>query len=263
MTIFVETSQFNQMISHRPYAESKNQKKKVKYMLLDSIKEKIGDRWILFKEGTRQAFDMICFFSAELGFFYAGAQYLADRHSISDRTIRNRFKELEELGQVVKLHRRSKRCNGKGKPVYLFVNHPYFTYWVHLLGLNIEDFHTDFHTENAETSCNSKEEATKKVSTYSLPLKQESNIYISDNHIMQAIYNRVNDAIKDGTTIKFLSSYVDRIFRSLEKQAIYAENIRLVAKKKQHEKEAYEFFYKPKEVPFYNWLEEPAEGKSG
>ena len=77
MTIFVETSQFNQMISYRPYAETKNQKKKVKYTLLDSIKEKVGDRWSLFKEGTRQAFDMICFFSAESGFFYAGDQYLA------------------------------------------------------------------------------------------------------------------------------------------------------------------------------------------
>ena len=40
MTIFVETSQFNQMISYRPYAETKNQKKKVKYTLLDSIKVK-------------------------------------------------------------------------------------------------------------------------------------------------------------------------------------------------------------------------------
>ena len=140
--------------------------------------------------------------------------------------------------------------------MYLFVNHPYFTYWVHLLGLNLEDFHTDFHTENAETPCDSKGKSTKKVSTYSLPLKQESNIYISNNQVIQAVYNRVNDAIKDGTTIKFLSSYVDRIFRSLEKQALYAENMCFLAKRKQREKEAREFFNKPKEVPFYNWLEE-------
>jgi hypothetical protein len=75
--------------------------------------------------------------------------------------------------------------------------------------------------------------------------------------IMEAVFNRVNDAVKDGTTIKYLSSYsyVDRIFRSLEKQALYAENRRQVAMRKKRENEAHEFFNKPKEVPFYNWLE--------
>lgn len=260
MTVFVETDQFKQMISYNPYVTTKQEKRKVKYSLLDGIKEVIGDKWDRFKEGTRQAYDMVCFLSAELGFFYAGDEYLAARHDISSRTIRNRFKELEELGQVIKVHRRAKRCNGKGKPVYLFVGHPYFTYWVNLLGLNLEDFQTDFQTKNEEKPCKSKDEGQKNIPTYSLPfLKQESNNIHSNNEIVQYVVNRVNDSIKQGIKIKYLSSYIDRIVRSLEWQSLYAENERQKAmrKRQQEENEKFRREYlgiKDKPAPFYNWL---------
>lgn len=161
MTYFVETAQFNQMISYNPYVTKKTEKKKVKYSLLDPIKDIFGDKWDRLKEGTRQTFDMICFFSAELGFFYASDEYLAERHNISDRTVRNRLKDLEELGKVIKVYKRAKRCNGRGKPIYLLVDHPYFKYWVKLLNIDY-DFQTDFQTENAETSWESKDDAPKK-----------------------------------------------------------------------------------------------------
>jgi DNA-binding Lrp family transcriptional regulator len=184
MSVFVESQQFNRMISYRPYAETKQEKKKVKYSLLDNIKKAIGDRWHLFKEGTKQAFDMICFLGAELGFVYASDDYLASRHDISSKTVRNRLKELEELGQVIKVYRRAKRCNGRGKPIYLFVHHPYFKYWVELLGLNLDDlsldFRTDFHTENSENTWESKGETTKKVPTYTVPkIKKENNNHLN------------------------------------------------------------------------------------
>jgi hypothetical protein len=175
MTHFVETSHFKQMISYSPYVATSTEKKKVKYNLLDGIKEAVGDKWTRFKEGTRQAFDMICFLSAELGFFYAGGEYLAERHDISDRTVRNRLKELEELGQVIKVHRRARKCNGRGKPIYLFVNHPYFTYWVKLLGIDLSNYHTDFQTENAGTPCGSKEDGAKIIPTYLLPSSLNNN----------------------------------------------------------------------------------------
>ncbi|MBW9219818.1 DeoR family transcriptional regulator [Anoxybacillus sp. ST70] len=183
MSVFVESQQFNRMISYRPYAETKEEKKEVKYSLLDNIKKAIGDRWHLFKEGTKQAFDMICFLGAELGFVYASDDYLASRHDISSKTVRNRLKELEELGLVIKVYRRAKRCNGRGKPIYLFVHHPYFKYWVELLGLNLEDFsldfRTDFHTENGGNAWESKDEATEKVLTYTVPETEKQN----NNHL--------------------------------------------------------------------------------
>lgn len=265
MTVFVETNQFNQMISYKPYVNTKQEKRKVKYSLLDRIKEGVGDKWYRYKEGTKQAFDMICFFSAELGFFYAGDEYLAERHEVSDRTIRRNLKGLIDLGQVIKVHRRNKKCNGRGKPIYLFVHHPYFKYWVELLGLKLDDVHTDVQTENAEIPCDSREEQPKKVPTYSLPKKQESNIYIGHNKVVQYVVNRVNDSIKQGTKIPYLSSYIDRIVRSLENQAVFEEAARQAAARKKREEEASKRIKEllnnkePKEyqrkVPFYNWLE--------
>lgn len=250
------------MISYTPYVTTSKEKKKVKYSLLDRIQEELGDKWNRLKEGTRQAFDMICFLGTELGFFYAGDEYLAERHDISDRTVRNRLKELEELGQVIKVYRRAARCNGRGNPVYLLVNHPYFHYWVELLGINSEDFQTNFQTENGQNHWESREEGAKKISTYSLPsLKQENN-NISDHKIIQYISTRVKDSINKGTTIKYLSSYINRIVTSLERQAIYAENRQLTALRNQQQAESTLFIQellgvkKTEPVPFYNWLEQ-------
>jgi hypothetical protein len=52
--------------------------------------------------------------------------------------------------------------------------------------------------------------------------KQESN-NISGNKIMKSVFNRVQDAIKNGSTITYLSSSVDRVFRSMERQALHME----------------------------------------
>lgn len=258
MTYFVETDQFKQMISYTPYVTEKQDKRKMKYNLLDNIKDGLGDKWDRLKEGTRQAFDMICFFSAELGFFYASDDYLADRHDISDRTVRNRLKELEELGQVVKVYRRAKRCNGRGKPVYLLVNHPYFKYWTSLLNI---DFQVDFQTENAQTPCESREEEPKKVPTYSLPsLKQENNKYATDiNKLRQFAEYKIQDIVKKGVTVKYVSSYIGKLFKSLEIQSLYDENNRIESKKKKLQEDAFNGFkeaigMKQEGLPFYDWL---------
>ena len=66
-----------------------------------------------FKKGTRQAFDMACFLSTELGFYYASNEYMANHHDISERTMRYRLTELVELGQVVKVHKRAKNVMAK------------------------------------------------------------------------------------------------------------------------------------------------------
>ncbi|MFP7474452.1 hypothetical protein SFC55_26045 [Niallia taxi] len=259
-TTFVESQQFSEMLSYKPFAQTKTEKKKVKYSLLDSIQQSIGDKWYRLKEGTRQAFDMVCFFSTELGFFYASDEYLAKTNGISDRTIQYRLKELVELGEVIKVYRRAKKCNGRGNPVYLFVNHPYFQNWVNFLGLNLANFQTDCETETSEKPCASKEKEGKKVATYFVPEKQESTIYKQSNKIIQYVTNRVNDSIKRGTRIKYLSSYVDTLVTKLEWQALYAENNRQIKAKQQAHSESYEnvkdmLVKKPVKPVFYNWLE--------
>lgn len=264
MTYFVETVQFKQMISYNPYAADKREKKNVKYDLLDQIKSGIGDKWERLKDGTRQAFDMICFLSAELGFFYASDEYLAERHEISDRTVRNRLAELEKLGQVVKIYRRAKRCNGRGKPVYLFVNHPYFQYWVNLLNIDTS-FLSDFQTENAESSCESKDEQTENFPTYSLPfLKQESENIASRKLLEKYANFKINDMLKKGITVKYISSYIGKLFKSLENQSLYDANTLSKTRRKKQQKQADKWFkeangIKDEPVPFYNWLEDNGE----
>ncbi|KOR76534.1 hypothetical protein AM232_26145 [Bacillus sp. FJAT-21352] len=72
---------------------------------------------------------------------------------------------------------------------------------------------------------------------------------------MKAVFNRIQDAIKEGSTITYISSYVDRVFRSLEQKALYAENNRQKALRKKREKETREFLNPIKDVPLVNWLE--------
>lgn len=101
------------------------------------------------------------------------------------------------------------------------------------------------------------------------PLKQESNnISLQENKIVEFVVNRVNDSIKKGKTITYLSSYINRIITSLEKQAIFAEAMRQDAARKQLEEEHRQELIKlgvikeqpqqeeyQRKVPFYNWLE--------
>lgn len=275
-TIFVESDQFKQMLSYNQYVEKKSEKKQVKYKLLEEIQNKMGSKWYRLKEETRQAIDMICFLSTELGFFYASAEYLAEKHSISARTMRYVFKELEQLGQVIATYRRNSKCNGRGKPVYLFVNHPYFKYWINLL--NLENCITDCNTENAGTSCESKEEGQEKVATYSLPKKQERTINtatkeITIDFIPNDVKNDENfqtvakyyalalyDKIKNGLNVDYISSLVNKDLKHKIRQALYSERDKEIKLHKQREEESRQALIelgvikKPK-LPFYNWLE--------
>jgi hypothetical protein len=276
-TVFIESEQLDYMMEYKSYVKGKSDQTKMKYKLLDGFQEVIGEKWYRFKDGTRQSFDMVAFLGTELGFIYAGSKYLANRHDISERTIFLRMKELVERGKVVKLHKRARKCNGRGKPIYLFVDHPYFQMWVDYLGLedsNSDNGHTNFKTETVEIPCQTSIEQPNHVPTYAIHSKQERNIIYSNqeflenpnyNNIVQYVINRVQDSIKKGTRIKYLSSYIDRIVRSLENQAIHHENMRqMKARKKNHEEirqQLIELGLIPasRPVPFYNWLDERAE----
>jgi DNA-binding Lrp family transcriptional regulator len=259
MTVFVEAHQFKQMISYNPYASTKQEKRNVKYSLLDKVKFEIGDKWTRLKDGTRQAYDMICFLSAELGFVYASDEYLAKRHSISERTVQYRLKELEELGQVVKVYRRAKRCNGRGKPIYLFVNHPYFEYWVNLLNIK-RDCDSNCDTENDETPCESKEEAAKNLPTYSLPFLKQENKNIATKQLLEKYADyKINDLLKKNVTVKYISSYITKLFKSLENQSFNYANEQRKARRKKQQEQADKWYreangIKDEPVPFYNWL---------
>ncbi len=255
-TFFIESSQLEYMNNYEPYATKKYEKRKVKFDLLDKVVSSLSDKWDRLKDGTKQVYDMICFLAAERGFFYAGDKYLAEHHEVSERTVQYRLKELVELGQVIKLNKRAKNCNGRGKPIYLFVNHPYFSVWCNFLNI---DCVTDCDTENAEIPCESKDEENKKVSTFLLPKKQERNNNISIlDKIRSFVELKIVDAVNRGTNITYMSSYVDKVFREIKKKALVEENLRQIKARKQKEEENRRLFreiHQAPKVEFYNWLE--------
>jgi DNA-binding transcriptional ArsR family regulator len=168
----VSNQEFKQMQSYKSYVENEQQKKSVKKMLLARVKKVYGEKYYDLKEGTRKMLDMMCWLAAERGYFYARDRYFGDRYRISDRTARRELKTLREAGIIITVYRKAKRGNGRGCPLHLFVDHPYFDYWIDFLQIDFQPcVQTDVQIENTETPCESKDEKPKNISTYDLTLK--------------------------------------------------------------------------------------------
>lgn len=76
------------------------------------------------------------------------------------------MKQLEEAGIVYKAYRRNPNGNSKGKPIYFFTGHKYFTYWKKLLNIDCQE-------ENGQNAWEREEKDAKKVST----LKKDNLIW--------------------------------------------------------------------------------------
>lgn len=172
------------------------------------------------------------------GMSFMNNKTMASKLEVSVRTIQRYTKKLESLKVLLKIPTIRKKNNSQTSNTYV------------ILPVLKRACHGGCHTLNPSLNL----------------LKQESNININhsleNNKIVQYVVNRVQDSIKQGTKIQFLSSYIDRVVRSLEQQALYAENMRLMKLRKQQEQElsrlAEELGIKKskKPIPFYNWLNE-------
>jgi hypothetical protein len=161
--MFIETDQLQQIISYKPLVHNQEGQQKVKLQLLEDVKAFFADKFYRLKAATRKAIDFIAWLSSERGFIFASQLYIGEKYGVSDRTIRGIMKQLEGAGLIVKAYRRAKNTNAKGKPVYFFTKHKYFTYWKELLGFN--SFQEDCQEENGQNPCESKSEQVKKKPT--------------------------------------------------------------------------------------------------
>jgi hypothetical protein len=176
----------------------------MKRKLLKGIISLYGERFYRLHEGTRKALDRLCWFAAEKGFCFPGSTYLGKTYEKSKGTIDRHLKELRKQGQIVTVYRRCPRNNGKGNPVHLFVNHPYFNHWVKYLQFDLEsDVEADVKAENAESSCESKNKEAKKCSTYNLSLKDFNkyirntvNVTLSSEYVPSFIPKAFRDAVR-------------------------------------------------------------------
>ncbi|MGE6833177.1 transcriptional regulator [Priestia megaterium] len=180
-TRMLTTEEFDYMKNYQSFIENRSQHQSMKRKLLKEIINLYGEKFYRLHEGTRKALDRLCWFAAEKGFCFPGSTYLGKTYEKSKGTIDRHLKELRKQGQIVTVYRRCPHNNGKGNPVHLFVNHPYFSYWVKYLQLDLEsNVEADVKTENNENAWESKNKDTKKQSTYNLSLK-DLNKYIRNN----------------------------------------------------------------------------------
>jgi transcriptional regulator len=252
MAAVISINQFKQMQSYETLTINQKERQKKKWIFIDRIKSKVNIRWERSKK-VLSVIDEIIYKATDRGYSFNGRETLAEKCNVSLSTVDKAIKLLKQSGEAFVAYRTNPSSNGIKTPIIILKKHENFTHWQELLGL---ENNVEHKVENVAKPVIPMDEGTKKVSTYSLPSKQEINNNINNSKIFQYVFNRVNDAVKEGSTIKYISSYVDKVFRSLEQQALHAENNRLIAMRKKRENEAHEFFNKPKEVPFYNWLEQ-------
>ena len=202
-TRMLTTKEFDYMKNHQSFIENRSQQQSMKRRLLKEIINIYGEKFYRLHEGTRKALDRLCWFAAEKGFCFPGSTYLGKTYDKSKGTIDRHLKELRKQGQIVTVYRRCPRNNGKGNPVHLFVNHPYFDHWVNYLQLNLDvNVDTDVDTENEQSSWGSKGSKTKNCSTYNLSLKDfnkyirnDVNIELSSDYIPSFIPTAFKNAI--------------------------------------------------------------------
>ena len=73
---------------------------------------------------------------------------------------------------------------------------------------------------------------------------------------------KINDILNKRVTIKYISSYINKIFKSLESQSLYYANEHGKAKRRKQQEQASKWFRElngitDEPAPFYNWLSDP------
>jgi len=203
-TRMLTTEEFDYMKKYQSFTENRSQHQSMKRKLLREIINLYGEKFYRLHEGTRKALDRLCWFAAEKGFCFPGSTYLGKTYEKSKGTIDRHLKELRKQGQIITVYRRCPRNNGKGNPVHLFVNHPYFDHWVKYLQLDLEsNVDADVKAENTEITWESKSEETKKQSTYNLSLKDfnkyirnDVNFKLSSDYVPASIPTAFKSAVR-------------------------------------------------------------------
>ena len=194
----ITTHEFNQMQSYKLLVDNHEKKQAIKVKLLQPIREHFADKWFRMKKETRKAIDYIAWFASERGFAFPSYEHIAEKYNLSTRTLERAVSDLKAAGILYVVYRRNPSGNSKKNPVILFKNHQYFSYWVNLLNLDVEDHVGE---GNRETSWGTRVKSTKKVST---------------NHLTK--YNTYKDIRKDGSLDHSYSpSYIPERFVNVVK----------------------------------------------
>lgn len=222
--IFIERSEMEIINTYKPCQDLKTIKKK----LTDIVKNTFADKWYQLKENTKEALKKFCLLGNKRGLVFIDPKKLANEFGLSLATLNIYLKKLIQSNMIIKLYRRSTKHNGKGAPVYLFVNHPYFLMWADMLGLQVDnskitpsgssipnealiaEIKADLKAENAEIPCGSKDKETF-LAPNSLELKENYNNYNKLNDSLN-INDSKKDTSKKSSFTKFIK-YVPKVLQ--------------------------------------------------
>jgi hypothetical protein len=259
MTVLVVPNNlFKQMQAYKTLECNQKERQQMKYTFINRIKEKVSLRW---NRATKllQVIDEIIYKATDRGYSFNGRNTLAKKCNASLRTVDKAIKILKESNEVVVAYRHNPSSNGYKTPIFILKRHEHFRYWKELL--HLDDSVECEVKDSINTEAPTVKGAKKSLYLSSTKKQENNNIYsnLSQNKIVQYVINRVEDSIKQGTKIKYLSSYIDRVVRSLEIQSLYTENERLKQQQKQREEKSFLLaeelgIKKQRELPFYDWL---------
>ena len=170
--LIVSSKLFNRMQSYKTLESSQKERQQMKYNLMDRIKENVSIRWYRAKK-LLSVIDEIIYKATDRGYSFNGREKLAELCNVGLSTVDKAIRVLKESGEAIVVYRENPNSNGYKTPIILLKNHPHFEYWNELLKLeqNLKQ-----KVENAETSCESREEEAKIVPTYFLPT-------LNNNHL--------------------------------------------------------------------------------
>lgn len=257
--IVIQNETFQRLQQLDRATENERQRKQIKYSLLDRVANVLGRA---FRNARKVAavIDEIVYKATDRGYSFNGRETLAEKVGVSLRTVDNAIKLLKKSAEVLVAYRENPGSNGIKTPVIIFKNHPNFDRITHLL--NLPNCEVVCEVENASEPTEPSVNEQKKIATYSLPsLKQENNNNIATKELLKKYADyKINDILNKDVTVKYISSYISKLFKSLETQSLYYANNQIKAKKKQLQEQANAWYKEAmgitsEPVPFYNWLE--------
>lgn len=181
MKLTIEQFELLKAITPIVKPEQEEEKKEIKFKLLDGMQSAFSDKWYNLKKPTKQALQYACMLSTEQGFFYCSPTHLKNKYGVGISTIYNNLTELVEKGVLIRINRTATSHNGRGSAVYILTEHPNFSLICELLNIKWKaDCKANEKAENAENPTLPKAESVNSAPTYSLPTSLQKTLKDKD-----------------------------------------------------------------------------------
>ncbi|MEU2589680.1 hypothetical protein ACI2JA_19735 [Alkalihalobacillus sp. NPDC078783] len=228
--ILLTSEQFQFIKSTYSICKNHSEQQELKLSLMENVKKSFGDKWDRLASKTKKLLDYCLWSAADKGVIFASYEYLANKHDMNPKTVHRRLQELVKNGLAVKLYRRSPNHNGKGKPVYLFTDHPLYSRYSSFLELDKlsetdkilsevpAETNSDVPKNPFGTVVSKVNKVAQKVATDFYKKQERNNKYPysrsfinQEDTILRLFYSKMEDAAKQGIKINNVQAWFRKI----------------------------------------------------